>query len=75
MRRFYVLVFIHIGSRRVREAGVTDRAGRDWMAPRARELTTFFRGQPELPTMVFRDRDVRFTRLFDATLKAAEVSM
>jgi putative transposase len=30
-------------------------------------------GQPELPTMVFRDRDVRFTKQFDAILKAAGV--
>ncbi len=77
MRRFYVLVFIHIGSRRVHVAGITDRANRDWMGQRARELVTYFRGrgQAELPTMVFRDRDVRFTRQFDAILKAAGVPM
>ncbi len=79
MRRFYVLVFIHIGSRRVHIAGITDRADRDWMAQRARELADFFRGrgrgQAELPTMVFRDQDVRFTKQFDAILKSAGVPM
>jgi len=77
MRRFYVLVFIHIGSRRVHVAGITDRADRDWMAQRARELAAYFRGrgQAGLPTMVFRDRDVRFTKQFDAILKSAGVPM
>ncbi len=75
MRRFYVLVFIHIGSRRVHVAGITNRADRDWMAQRARELVAYFQRQSELPRMVFRDRDVRFTKQFDAILKSAGVPM
>ncbi len=75
MRRFYGLVFIHIGSRRVHVAGITDRPDRDWMGQRARESATFFRRQSELPTMVFRDRDPRFTKQFDAILQAAGVPM
>jgi putative transposase len=54
IRRLYVLVFIHIGFRLVHIAGITDRADRDWMAQRARELATIFRGQPELPRWCFR---------------------
>lgn len=75
LRKYWVLMFIHIGSRQVHIAGITDSPNRDWMAQRAHELAKFFRDQPALPRMVLRDRDPRFTPEFDAILARAGVPM
>ena len=73
-RRYHILAMIHIGSRRVKVLGITDRADGRWMAERARELVAFFRGQDQPPTLFMHDRDRRFLgRAFDGVLKAAGI--
>lgn len=47
MRRIYVLVFIHLGIRRMYMAKTTDQPDRGWMALRARWFAIYFRGTAE----------------------------
>jgi len=66
----YVLFFIHIGSRRVRIAGMTTNPDRAWVTEKARETAAVFATQPDKPTHLIRDLDSKFGPEFDAAFQA-----
>jgi putative transposase len=65
LRRVYVLVFIELGSRRVHLGGVTGHPTGLWVAQQARKLLGNLGDQAAAWTFLIRDRDAKFTRVFD----------
>jgi transposase InsO family protein len=70
LKRFYVLFFIELESRRLHVAGImTNRDGR-WASRRARNLLMQLDDQAVQPRFLVRDRDGKFTREFDEVFRA-----
>jgi putative transposase len=65
LRRVYVLFVIELGSRRVHLAGVTDHPTGLWVAQQARNLLASLSEQTGAWKFLIRDRDSKFTRVFD----------
>ena len=66
----YVLLFIHVGSRRVFVSGVTAEPRAAWVAQQARNASMQM-SEWRLPaSRVFIDHDSKFTRDFDAVFEA-----
>jgi putative transposase len=61
----YVLFVIELGSRRVHLAGVTDHPTGLWVAQQARNLLASLSDQAVTWRSLIRDRDSKFTRVFD----------
>ncbi len=74
-REYYILFFIHVGTRRVHLAGCTDHPNRYWMAQQARNVSMFFDELAIRPTILHRDRDRKFTQQFDEILQAHGVDV
>jgi putative transposase len=72
---FFVLFFIHIGTRRVHVAGTTAHPDRQWMAEQAGQVAHFFAAQTDKPTLLIRDLDSKFTAAFDEAMKSAAVAV
>ena len=67
---YFVLFFIHVGSRRVHVAGMSAHPDAKWMAQQARNVAMHFAELPEKPTILIRDLDGKFTKEFDTILAA-----
>jgi transposase InsO family protein len=65
LRRVYVVFFIEFASRRVHLAGVTDHPTGLWVAQQARDLLAGLGDQAVAWRFLIRDRDTKFTRVFD----------
>jgi transposase InsO family protein len=65
LRRYYVLFFIEIETRRVHLYGITTKPSGEWVTQRARTLTTAFEDAGRVVRHLIRDRDTKFTRAFD----------
>jgi putative transposase len=72
---YYVLFFIHVGTRRVNVVGMTPNPNGAWMAEKARKLCEFFDKQGERrPTHIIRDRDGKFTPEFCSILESKGIA-
>ncbi len=69
----FVLVFIHIGTRRVFIFGMTVNPDNVWMKQQAKNFAMTFADTPLAPSHLIRDRDTKFTADFDQILSDDDV--
>jgi putative transposase len=70
LKRFYVLFFIELATRRVWLAGITTNPDGRWVAQQARNLLMRLDDEAVRPRFLVRDRDSKFTRDFDEVFRA-----
>jgi len=68
LRRYYVLFFIEVGSRRVHLAGCTTKPTGAWVTQQARNLN--FTGVLERTRFLIHDRDTKFSDSFDEVFRS-----
>jgi putative transposase len=73
LRRFYVLFFIELESRRVHLAGCTTNPSGAWVTQQARNLS--FTGLLERMRFLIHDRDSKFSAAFDEVFRSEGVSV
>src|SRR5713226_4024247 len=73
LRRFYVLFFIELGSRRVRLAGCTTNPSGAWVTQQARNLS--FTGVFERTRFLIHDRDSKFSYAFDEVFRSEGIKV
>jgi transposase InsO family protein len=70
LRRFYVLFFIELSTRRVHIAGITTNPDGRWVTQQARNLMMQLDDEDARPRVLIRDRDGKFTRDFDEVFRS-----
>jgi len=70
LKRFYVLFFIELATRRVHLAGITTNPDGAWVTQQARNLLMQLDVQGVRPRLLVRDRDSKFTREFDEVFRS-----
>jgi hypothetical protein len=70
LKRFYVLFFIELATRRVRLAGITTNPDGGWVTQQARNLLMQLDDEDARPLFLIRDRDRKFTREFDEVFRS-----
>ena len=70
LRRFYVLFFVELATRRVHLAGITTNPDGRWVTQQARNLLMQLDGTGLRPLFLVRDRDSKFTRDFDEVFRS-----
>jgi putative transposase len=69
LKRFYVLFFIELATRRVRLAGITTNPDGAWVTQQARNLLMQLDDDGVRPLFLIRDRDSEFAREFDEVFR------
>ncbi|GIW91747.1 MAG: hypothetical protein KatS3mg109_2179 [Pirellulaceae bacterium] len=67
---YFVLFFIHVGTRKVYVAGMTPNPNAPWVIQQARNAAMHFGEEPAKPRYLLRDHDSKFVPEFDAVLEA-----
>ena len=70
LRRFYVLFFIELQSRRVHLAGLTTHPDGAWVAQQARNLTMTLAERARPVRFLIHDRDAKFSAAFDEVFRS-----
>jgi putative transposase len=70
LRTLYVLVFIELGSRRIHLSPATAHPDSAWVTQQARNLAMALDDRSPAIRFLIRDRDTKFSRSFDAVLRA-----
>ena len=73
IRRAHVLVFLHLGSRRVFCSASTYHPDSTWVMQQARNATMWMEGEGIKPRFIIRDRDRKYPDEFDTFWKASHV--
>jgi len=73
LRRYYVLFFIELGSRRVHLAGCTTNPSGAWVSQQARNLS--FTGLFERMRFLIHDRDSKFSAAFDDVFRSEAIDV
>jgi transposase len=69
LKRFYVLFFVELATRRVWLAGITTNPDGRWVIQQARNLLMTLDDEDARPRFLVRDRDCKFTRDFDEGMR------
>src|SRR3979411_718539 len=72
---YYVLFFLHLGSRKVDIAGITVHPNEEWMKQMARNATMEGWGTLRDCRYLLHDRDTKYTQSFRAIIKSGRVKM
>ena len=72
---YFILFFLHVGTRRVKIAGMTPFPDSAWVAQQARNMAGHFMDLPVKPTMLIRDLDGKFPEQFDAILESENIKI
>src|SRR5436309_4259026 len=75
LKRFYVLFFIELATRRVHLAGITTNPDGRWVTQQARNLLMELEDENARPRFLIRDRDSKFTREFDEVFRSEGIRM
>jgi putative transposase len=70
LKRFYILFFMELSTRRVHLAGITTNPDGRWMTQQARNLLMKLGDDGIQPRFLVRDRDSKFTRDFDEVFRS-----
>jgi putative transposase len=73
LKRFYILFFIELESRRVRLAGITTNPDGRWVTQQARNLLIQLDDEGIRPRFLIRDRDSKFSREFDEVFRSERI--
>ena len=73
LRRFYVLVFIELATRKVYLAGVTANPTGEWTTQQARNIIETFIDRSEPIRFLIHDRDSKFTAAFDEVFRSEAI--
>jgi putative transposase len=75
LKRFYVLFFIELATRRVHLAGITTNPDGRWVTQQARNLLMELGDDGIQPRFLVRDRDSKFTRDFDKVFRSEGIQV
>src|SRR5215216_1898108 len=75
LKRFYVLFFIELATRRVRIAGITTNPDGRWATQQARNLLMQLDDEGVRPRFLVRDRDSKFTSEFDDVFRSEGIGV
>jgi putative transposase len=75
VKDLYVLIFLHVGSRRVWITPATDHPTAAWVQGQMRDFVEHAKGSKLPATMLFHDRDSKFTSEVDEELAQANIEV
>ena len=75
LRRFYVLFFIELHTRRVHLGGITANPSGTWVTQQARNLMIEGWGFERPPRFLIRDRDAKFSAAFDEVFRSEGIQV
>ena len=75
LKRFYVLCFLEIGSRKLRITGCTANPVQSWVTQQARNLAWNINSASPMPRFLIHDRDDKFSRSFDNIFESEGVKI
>jgi putative transposase len=75
LKRFYILFFIELATRRVHVAGITTHPDGRWVTQQARNLLMELGDEGIRPRFLVRDRDSKFTREFDEVFRSEGIGV
>ena len=74
-KTFHALFFLHVQTRKVHIAGITDRPSQEWTVQHTRQAAAFFKPYRDKPALLMRDADKKFSPAFDEFFRTMNVQV